>query len=421
VFVGNLGDNLTLRDLKTDYGVNLPSYIYDGNEDKSVNEIENIINNMYVADFLGYTIDDSDLDNIIVKNGTEDVTGLMYELAIEKVENLANVQDKFKTLTATDLEDVMDLSSLNNILSKTQTYSIVGTKLCEEGTTTEVSFEYKIEGSYVIVDNTSFEINSNEVEIILQHLPLATAISAFTSDMGNKLTIAELADYGVTLPDFITKGNSDRPIADIKTIIDDLYVADVLGYTIDGSTVKDEEENPVTGIMGIIAQKKINQLNDIQSTIEAQTIATLMDYKISADNKVYDDKNNNSVLDSGEEVTGLLGKVAKYTILNVDDAINDLVLSDVFSSSQLSSGILSLIGADTKVVDIPDEVDNIIKKTSVNELIAKGIIDTTDVTPTQLAKLQVPIQFDIDGDNVKDSTTVGALSLQQFMIYFLTM
>jgi len=234
-----------------------------------------------------------------------------------------------------------------------------------------------------------------------------------------------LADYGVTLPDFITKGNSDRPIADIKTIIDDLFVADVLGYTIDNSNpdniIVKNGNDTVTGIMAIIAQKKINQLNDIQSTIEAQTIATLMDYKISADNKVYDDKNNNSVLDAGEEVTGLLGKVAKYTILNVDDAINDLVLSDVFSSEQLSSGVLSLIGADTKVVDIPDEVDNIIKKTSVNELIANGIIDTTDVSETQLLKLQAPIQFDIDGDEVKDDTTVGALSLQQFMVYFLTM
>ena len=76
---------------------------------------------------------------------------------------------------------------------------------------------------------------------------------------------------------------------------------------------------------------------------------------------------------------------------------------------------------DVTISEIPNEINKIIKTTSINTLIEKGVIDTSSVSSTQLMRLRVPIQFDTNGDGSKESTTVGALSLQQFMVYFLTM
>lgn len=411
-FTSNMGSQITLQDLETDFGVELPSFL--DNVDKqntTINDLESAINGLYVADFLDYTIDDSDPKNIIVRDKDEqDVTGLMYELAIEKVAKLKNIQDKFDSLTVEDLQGSFDFSALDKVMAKYVTYYVNGTKLYEdEEFTKEVSFKYEIAGANVVVNEKSYPIVGNEASIQLKSLPLATAISAFTSNMGELLTLKELnEDYGVVLPSYIINGNENKTINEIQSIIDNLMVADILGYTIDGDEVMDGN-NPVTGIMAIIAKKKVSNLNDLQSTIEEQTIATLMDYKFTTDNKVYKDLNGNAVMDVGEEVTGLLGKVAKYTINNVDSAVNDLELGDVFSQEQLSDGVFKLLDQSTvgsiKVVNVANELSDAIKDSTMGELQIAGLINETyDLTK----------QIDTNLDGIKD-TAISAITLDNFV------
>ncbi len=401
-FTSNMGSQITLKDLETDYGVELPSFLDKvDKENTTINELEDAINDLYLADFLGYTINDSDPTNIIVKDGIEDVTGIMYELAIEKVGNLKNIEDKFGDLTAEDLEGTIDLSSIDSIMNKTQTFYVQGTKVYEDDShTTEVSFEYSVVGSNVVVNDTNFAISVGKVNIKLSALPLATAISTFTSNMGDNLTLQELQDdYGVVLPSYIVNGNETKTINEIQTIIDNVKVADVLGYTVDGETVKNGNV-PVTGIMSIIAKKKVSDLKDIQSTIEGETIATLMDYTIDGDGNVYY---------GTEQVTGLLGKVAKYTIKNVDSAVNDLELSDVFTTEQLSDGVFKLLDQSTvgsiKVVNVAKELSDAIQDSTMGELQSAGLIK---------AEYDLTKQIDTNLDGTKD-TAISVIPLDTFV------
>lgn len=402
-FTSNMGSQITLKDLETDYGVELPSFLDKvDKENTTINELEDAINGLYVADFLGYTVEGSSPNLIVKDKDKQNVTGLMYELAIETIDGLKDIDSKFSSLTASDLKDSLGLSSLDNIMEKSNTYFVSGTKLYEdEAHTTEVDFEYEISASSVEVDKASYAISGEEVKIKYKSLPLATAISTFTSNMGDNLTLQELQDdYGVVLPGYIVNGNETKTINEIQTIIDNVLVADVLGYTIDADKAVWNGTTKVTGIMSIIAQKKVRDLKDIQSTIEGETIATLMDYTIDGNGDVYN---------GTEKVTGLLGKVAKYTIKNVDSAVNDLELSDVFTTEQLSDGVFKLLDQSTvgsiKVVNVAKELSDAIQVSTMGELQEAGLIK---------ADYDLSKQIDTNLDGTKD-TEIALIPLDTFV------
>ncbi len=406
-FANNLGDKLTLRELKDDYNVNLPSYIYDGNEDATINEMEGIINDMYVADFLEYTIDDTKNHIEVKDKNDQDVTGLIYELAIEKVSNLKNVQDKFEKLTATDIKDIVGEDAINKIFSKTNTYYINGTKLCEKSGT-EVTFEYTIDGSVVTVNDETYNASGNEVKIELKNLPIATAITAFTKNMGEILTLDDLASYGVTLPDYIYDNNGSKNINQIESIIDNLQVAKVLGYTIDKNDVvwdnSGTEPKKVTGIMAIISKKTVSELNSVQSIIEDEKIATLLDYTIDENDVVWDNSG-----EEPKEVTGILGKVALYKMKEVNNVVDILVLGDIFDE-ELESGVFTLLDspANIKVTELTTELETALKESSILDLKGIGLLS---VDSEDEAKLDDEITY-------KEETRVlGELSITEFVDY----
>lgn len=100
-FMKNMGDNLTLADLETSFGVDLPKFM-DGIDkvNTTVNELESEINKLKVASFLGYTIDDSDPDNIVVKDGETAISGVLATLAKYALEDL---EEGINSLTLQDI------------------------------------------------------------------------------------------------------------------------------------------------------------------------------------------------------------------------------------------------------------------------------------------------------------------------------
>ena len=101
-----MGDQITLAELENDYGVELPSFF--NNVDKAnttINELEEEINKLYVADFLGYTLDKTDPDNIIVKDGNTIITGVTATLA---------------KLTISGLEDGISGLKLKDVFTETE-------------------------------------------------------------------------------------------------------------------------------------------------------------------------------------------------------------------------------------------------------------------------------------------------------------
>lgn len=107
-FTSNMGSQITLAELESDYGVKLPDFFDNvDKENTTINEMEEEINNLYVADFMGYTVDDSNPLNIIVKNGNVEVKGIMAIVAKEKVGDLAGIKS---IIDDTAISEILDLN-----------------------------------------------------------------------------------------------------------------------------------------------------------------------------------------------------------------------------------------------------------------------------------------------------------------------
>lgn len=122
-FTKNMGSNITLAELETSYGVDLPSFLDNDRIDKSttpINGLENAIKNLLVADFLGYTIDSSDPDNIIVKDSQGNtITGILKTIAQFTVDGLKTGIDGL-TLKEIFDEDELQTGALSLIPSTTK-------------------------------------------------------------------------------------------------------------------------------------------------------------------------------------------------------------------------------------------------------------------------------------------------------------
>ncbi len=123
-FMKSMGDNMTLSDLEKDFGVKLPSFM--DNVDKAnttVNKLEDAINGLYVADFLGYTIDKTDPDNIVVKDGANIVTGVLSKLSQNKIEDL---EECINDLRLTDLFAEDEMTGVLTLIDNPEKVTLTG-------------------------------------------------------------------------------------------------------------------------------------------------------------------------------------------------------------------------------------------------------------------------------------------------------
>ena len=309
-------DTYTINNLKTDFGIEIKD------------------------ELLG--IDISDLKDVAVDDLAE---------AIEK---------KFGTISADELRNVNGMNlekEMGKILNKTNTYYFNSAnnklyeKLDDKQTpvvySEEVTFDYEISGdeSKVVTKGHETSIVSGVAKIELWYLPLTVALGDFTSNLGSNMTLRELKeDYNVKLPDYILKDeNLDKTINEFDDIVNDLYIADVLEYTIDKSNdktpdksdldkwiVKDKSNNQVNGTLEEISKLKIGEItNNMQSTINGLYIADVLEYTIDKSNDTTADKSDSSkwiVRDkSGKQVNGVLAKIADLQIGNMSDGVQDKI------------------------------------------------------------------------------------------------
>lgn len=354
-YAKTLGSTTTLGDLENDYGVTLPSYFKNVSRSTSINGLSDAINDLYLADFLEYEYNatgdfyyqDKD-SNKVYNSGDKKVEGIMNTFARKKVGQLGSIDDEFRSITADEMSSVMDIDSMNNIFGKNWTYYYSANKLYKESThTNEVDFEYTINGSSVQVKDKSFPINaSNEVVIGLKYIPMTTAVSTFTSSLGDSLTLKELKDnYGFNLIGFLEKIDENTKLNEIETAVKDLYVSDFMG------------DVTLTGMMAKLGTLKIGDLEDqnaVQTVIDTMTIAEVMNYSYDEDGDFYYIENGtNDVFDLGTDtkVTGIMSAIAGTNIGGLSTKIDTLKVSEVVEVSVDSP--LSLIDADnTNITEI---------------------------------------------------------------------
>jgi len=260
------------------------------------------------------------------------------------------VENKFGTISADELRNVSGMNleeEMGKILDEeiVYYYNSADEKLYKKHEGSEysepVSFKYSLSSdkTKVIVKEHEESIVLGEVTIPVWYLPLTVGLGDFTSNMGDLITLSELeSEYGVDLPGFFDNiDKQNTTVNELESAIKKLKVADFLGYTIEGSVVKNK----------------------------------------------------------GVTVTGILAKIAKYDVENLEQGINDLMLSDMFEGKEMT-GVLSLIDNPEKVtltgetdagkgiLSISDALSKVIEEKTIDDFIGAELVEKptgyTDVT-----------------------------------------
>ena len=197
------------------------------------------------------------------------------------------VQDKFESISADEIKDIVDLSDMDLILNKTNTYYVSGNRLYEDvALTKQVDksvIDYIVRSETVEIKKQVRSINNNKVEFELRYLPLTNAFGGFMDTMGDKITIGELVDkqngFGVNLPEYLhdTAEKRNKTINEINDVVENLKLAEFLGYTISGNDVYNGTEK-VSGIVAKLSKKTVKELVDEYLKRKEQTGAK---YEIS--------------------------------------------------------------------------------------------------------------------------------------------
>ncbi len=424
-FTANLGTNMTLGTLHEDFGINLPKFLdisKDSVKNATINELEELINDMYLAEFLGYSVE----DGVVKDKNSAVVTGLMEDLALKKVADLKNggIESIVGNMTAEDLKSIENLNLQGNmgaILDKTNTYYLRNSnnKLYKEYDGTSYSnladFEYTVDdedpdNKKVVINGNSFDVVDGKITPTLWELPLATGIGDFIAKMGDNLTLTDLEDFGVELTGLLGKLPANTTINEIEDAVNDLYVADFLGYTVNGTTVMNGSKE-VTGFMKTIALKTIGELDNggLENTINAMPVAEILGLTIVSDGDV------DKVYDGSTEVTGVLAKVAKLRVDGLKEGIKTLKLTDVFSAEDFNSGVLSLI-SNPETVDIdniPEAIQTAVQTKTVRNLIDAGVILKDDLSAN--TKKVLTTSFDHDANAGTADITLDTFTVTELM------
>lgn len=248
----------------------------------------------------------------------------LKEVPLSQLPN--KLQEMFGNISAEELSGVMDLSNMDKILNKHNTYyyNSQDNKLYKKYTgstyVTPVDFEYSVTDGVVDVKGETFNIDSGKVDIQLRYLPLSKAISDFTSTMGDKITLSELEkDYGVVLPKYFDDVDENVTINQLGEEIDNLQLASFLGYSYD-----------------------------------------------EASGKYYNGE--------GEEVSGILSAIVDTPVSGISEKIETLTIQDSFKAEDLEAGVLSLIPADTKINTIDTALEAAFEDITLDELIEAEVV-----------------------------------------------
>lgn len=429
-FTANMGTNLTLKVLERDFGIKLPSFFDNVDKDNTtINQLESAINTLYIADFLGYSVDDTNPNNLIVKDKSNAVvTGLMASLATIKIDDLDNgaIEEKIGSMTAEELRDIENLNlegNMGTILNKTNTYYVrsSNSKLYKSynGTSYDdlADFDYTADvtpnATKITIKGNTFNVVDGKIVVPLWKLPLANAIGDFTEKMGENLTLKDLEDsFGVVLPDFfknIDKANTT--INGLETAINNLQIADFLGYTVTGATVKDGEGYEVDGFMKTIALQKISEIGEggLETTINNMQIAELLGLII------VDEGGVDVVYDGANKVEGVLATVAKLKVNELKEGVKSLKLTDVFASDDFESGVLSLIDhpENLSIDNIPNAIQNAVTNKSIAALFTAEVLNADDFSTAELLVLKTKV--DHDNNALTDPIALEELPLVECM------
>ena len=118
-FTSNMGDLITLKELESQYGVDLPDFFDNiDKQNTTVNELESAIKKLKVADFLGYTIESG-----VVKNKGVTVTGILAKIAKYEVEKL---EQGINDLMLSDMFEGKEMTGVLSLIDNPEKVTLTG-------------------------------------------------------------------------------------------------------------------------------------------------------------------------------------------------------------------------------------------------------------------------------------------------------
>lgn len=353
LYITHIGDNMTIKRLEENFGVTLPSIIKISAEDKeikTINDLGDIIDNMYIADFLDYEYDET-LDKVYktVDGVKTEVTGAVATFAKKKVNELNTLDETIKSMKVYEVLDYKSQggkyyegeNEVTGIMAKIAGYT-VGT-LSDDIQNLLIAdiLDYTISGEIV------YDKNGNQVTGVLKSIASLT-VGNMADQLQSKIddmTIADVLEFKTEAGVLKDKSGNQvkgilKSIADLKigemstglqTKIDSITLAEVMDYTISGNTVTDKDGNPITGVMATIIKKNAT-IKNLPTAINNLAIYEALDY-VKYENAgttiYYKDDNNNGAYDAGEELTGVL------SLIDVEKGITELSdeISGIFTGT----------------------------------------------------------------------------------------
>ncbi len=356
LYITHIGDNLTIKRLENTFGVMLPSIIKiteAQKEEKTINELGDIIDDMYLADLLDYEYDET-ADKVYktVDGVKTEVTGAVATISKKKVKELNTMED---TISSMKVYEVLDYTFQNGkyydggtevtgIMSKLAGYTIGTLSSDIQSLSIADIMDYTISG------NTVLDKDGNPVSGVLKTIA--------------NLTVGNMADQ-------------------LQGKINGMTIADVLDYTVNADgTVTDKAGNPVKGVLKCIADLKIGEMsNGLQSKIDDMTLADVMGYEVR-DGKVYNGSEEvkgtmATLIKKGTTVSGMVKAVNNLTIAEaLDYTLQDGVYID--SDGKAVSGVLSLIDLGDKVTNLSTQIGEVFNGNETTGKAAKTLGDMAD-------------------------------------------
>jgi hypothetical protein len=140
----------------------------------------------------------------------------------------------------------------------------------------------------------------------------------------------------------LTLGEADGFYYEVNVNDTSLYVFDAVeGKYKDLQT--DLYVSHASGITSAFAALSVGEMRDtakVQAAVGDVTLADVMGYELRPDGYYYS---------GGARVTGIMGTLADSKIDGLDARINHLTLEDIFTEAELSTGVLSLLDPTTRL------------------------------------------------------------------------
>lgn len=423
--------------------------------DSKVSDLSTDINNMQIGKMLGYTPvyktdTDAEGNEITVidywkDSKGEDVTGIMASFAGLSVDDMSDNNKVQAAIQDIKVADVMGLtkgedgiwrdskgdkaSGIMSAIADTKVGDLsdkMNTIMIGEMLGHTPVYKKDAEGNYVnsegnIVDEKDRVIDhwedssGNEVTGIVGVLA-DTTVADLNSRLNN-VTVGEVLGFeynesegkwydGDNLAKGVTGALAGTKLNELNSALNSLKIGEVAGYTEIITTDENGNEvtiwydgdEPATGIMAQLADLTVDQLtnNDtLTDRIGNVTLADTLGYK-QVSGKWYDK--------SGEPLTGIMAALADKPINQMNTAVDDLTLNDVIPGEK--TGLLSIIGGDTKINGINDAINNSIKTTPLQFFIDEGLITIDSNTSNTLDALCYTNSnhYKVDGYMIKIST-----------------